>query len=100
MNLPPVISDEYHPLQRLEISGRFDSQQELVPVQPRPSFTGSIQYTTQIHTIREGDTLQSLAREYFGGPDRYLDIYLLNKDVLSNPAGLPMGVEIRIPAKL
>lgn len=70
----------------------------LVPVQPKPSFTGSISYLQRMHTIREGDSLPSIAREYFGDAEKYLDIYLLNKDVLASPAHLPIGVEIKIPA--
>lgn len=70
----------------------------LVPVQPKPSFTGSISYLQRMHTIREGDSLPSIAREYFGDAEKYLDIYLLNKDVLGSPAHLPIGVEIKIPA--
>ncbi len=70
----------------------------LVPVQPKPSFTGKISYVQRMHTIREGDSLPSIAREYFGNAQKYLDIYLLNKDVLANPTQLPVGVEIKIPA--
>lgn len=70
----------------------------LVPVQPKPSFTGSISHHQRMHTIREGDSLPSIAREYFGDAEKYLDIYLLNKDVLASPAHLPIGVEIKIPA--
>lgn len=94
---PPQISDRYQPSQPLMVTGQIQRESNLVPVQPRPAFTGTISLARQIHTIRDGDSLQSIAREYFGSADRYLDIYLLNKDVLSNPARLPSGVEIRIP---
>lgn len=94
---PPQIGDSYRPAERLNVTGQLQPESDLVPVQPRPSFTGKISYVKKIHTIRHGDTLQSIAREYYGTAERYLDIYLLNKDVLSNPGRLPEGVEIRIP---
>lgn len=96
---PPQISDRYHPSRPLMVTGQLQRESNLVPVQPKPAFTGTISLVRQIHTIREGDSLQSIAREYFGSSARYLDIYLLNKDVLSNPARLPAGVEIRIPGE-
>jgi nucleoid-associated protein YgaU len=79
-------------------NSRLDAEGQLVPITPRPSFTGTISSSNRLHTIREGDTLQSIAREYFGNAERYLDVYLLNKDVLAHPSQLPAGVEIRIPA--
>ena len=72
---------------------------KLVPVQPKPSFAGTISVAQKMHTIRAGDSLPTIAREYFGDADRYLDIYLLNKDVLAHPTQLPVGVEIKIPAQ-
>lgn len=99
LNQPPQIADRYQPSRSLTVTGQVSRESSLVPVQPKPAFTGSISLVRQIHTIRDGDTLQTIAREYFGSADRYLDIYLLNKDVLSNPARLPSGVEIRIPGE-
>jgi len=96
---PPRIADQYQPTRPLLVAGQVRPTGNLVPVQPKPTFTGKISVVRQIHVIRSGDTLQSISRQYFGSADRYLDIYLLNKDVLSNPAGLPEGVEIRIPGE-
>lgn len=77
----------------------FSVKGELVPVQPKPSFAGTISVVQKMHTIRAGDSLPTIAREYFGDAERYLDIYLLNKDVLANPTQLPVGVEIKIPGQ-
>ncbi|MGI9517666.1 MAG: LysM peptidoglycan-binding domain-containing protein [Pirellulaceae bacterium] len=94
---PPQISDEYRPLQPFVVHGQLQRDNELVPVQPKPSFTGSISYVREVHVVRRGDTLQSISREFFGTPNRYLDIYTLNKDVLAHPGTLPQGVELKIP---
>ena len=94
---PPRISDEYRPLEPFVVHGELEMENELVPVQPKPSFTGSITYAREVHVVRSGDSLQSISREYYGTPDRYLDIYMLNKDVLAHPGALPQGVELKIP---
>ncbi len=96
---PRELAGEYRPAQPIVVSGAVNTESEMVPVKPKPSFTGAISYGNQIHRIREGDSLQSIAREYFGTADRYLDIYLLNQNVLSSAVRLPAGVEIRIPGQ-
>jgi nucleoid-associated protein YgaU len=50
------------------------------------------------HQIEEGDTLSELAREYLGDPERQLEIYEANREVLFHPRLLPIGIEIVIPA--
>jgi len=49
------------------------------------------------HKIQDGDTLSKLAARYLGSSDRCLEIYELNRGVLSNPDLLPIGVELKIP---
>ncbi len=49
------------------------------------------------HRIRDGDTLIKLAQQYLGRGDRYLEIYDTNRNVLTNPDLLPIGVVLKIP---
>jgi nucleoid-associated protein YgaU len=49
------------------------------------------------HKIVDGDTLRGLAERYLGSPDRALEIYEANRDLLPSPELLPIGVELRIP---
>lgn len=51
------------------------------------------------HVIIDGDTLARLADRYLDDPERSAEIYRLNRDVLANPDLLPIGVELRIPAR-
>lgn len=51
-----------------------------------------------IHIVHNGDTLERLADRYLDDPQRAVDIFELNRDQLSNPHLLPIGVELRIPA--
>jgi len=49
------------------------------------------------HKIVDGDTLRALAEKYLDSADRYLEIYQANRDVLSSPEVLPIGVELKLP---
>jgi nucleoid-associated protein YgaU len=49
------------------------------------------------HTVCEGDTLFSLARSYYGHPERFGLIYDANRDVLHEPDPLPVGAVLVIP---
>lgn len=51
------------------------------------------------HVVIDGDTLVRLADRYLDDANRASEIYRLNRDVLSNPELLPIGVELRIPAR-
>jgi nucleoid-associated protein YgaU len=51
----------------------------------------------QVHQVRDGDTLSSLARHYLGSSKRFLEIYEANRDLLSNPDLLPIGARLKIP---
>ena len=60
----------------------------------------SLEITTEsfrVHVTRYGDSLQSLARQYYGTPNYYLDIYLANQDSLTSPSVVPTGVTLKIP---
>ncbi len=49
------------------------------------------------HVVTDGDTLTSLAQQYLGRADAYLEIYNYNRDVLSTPDLLPIGAVLKIP---
>ena len=49
------------------------------------------------HTVRDGDTLFSLARQYYGDPERFGAIYRANRGVLASPDALPVGADLVIP---
>lgn len=97
MDQVPQMDDRYRALTRFQVVGSVRKDNGLVPVQPKPSFGSMTSQTGVLHRVIPGDTLQSIAVEYYGDPRRYLDIYLANKHLLSNPARLPENIELRIP---
>lgn len=51
----------------------------------------------RFHTVEAGDTLFSLARKYYGAPDRWKDIREANKKEVKEPGELKIGQVLRIP---
>ena len=49
------------------------------------------------HTVREGDTLFTLARQYYNNAERFEAIYQANRGALRVPDPLPVGAELVIP---
>jgi hypothetical protein len=80
-------------------------------MQPRPAYATAISDLSPtdqnspvwpqeiIHEIQNSDSLEKLAKRYLGDPARALEIFDFNRDKLKNPEILPIGAELRIPAK-
>lgn len=51
------------------------------------------------HLIEDGDSLEKLASQYLDDPLRSREIFELNREVLSSPDLLPIGAELKIPAR-
>lgn len=49
------------------------------------------------YKTRPEDTLQTISQAFYGSADYYFDLYLANRDLLSNPATVPAGLTIKIP---
>lgn len=67
--------------------------------QQAPLQMGKSWPTEQRHLIRNGDTLEKLAKRYLNDEGRALEIFEMNRDLLDNPHLLPIGVELRIPTE-
>lgn len=64
---------------------------------PRPAAQRNQAAAAKYHVVQEGETLFSIARLHYGDGERFYDIYLANRDVLSSPDRLPTGVSLRLP---
>ena len=51
------------------------------------------------YTVQSGDTLSKLAKAHLGDAKRYMEIFNLNKDVLTNPDLIKAGQKIQLPPK-
>ena len=49
------------------------------------------------YTVKPGDTLSKIAKEFYGNANEYNKIFEANQDQLSNPDRINVGRELKIP---
>jgi hypothetical protein len=94
MASPPAVPAAYF-APATTISAATDNQ---VSPPPWPAPEESIEPRT--HIVIDGDSLERLASRYLSDPQRGREIYELNRDKLSSPDLLPIGVELKIPDRV
>ena len=52
----------------------------------------------QIYTVKPGDTLSKISKQFYGSPNDYMRIFNANKDKLKDPNRIEVGQELKIPA--
>ena len=63
-----------------------------------PSYgSGTTGATGRTHLVGKGDTLYSLARQYYNDQRRWKDIYEANSDLIRDPNMIFVGQELVIP---
>ena len=53
----------------------------------------------QKYTVRSGDTLSKIAKQFYGDANLYMRIFEANQDKLDDPNKIQVGQELKIPAK-
>jgi len=91
--LPPTLAKSF-PAEALPASARWGVSMGI----GLPG-AGIADQARRVHKIVNGDSLPSLAKRYLGNEDRAGEIFEANRDVLSSPDALPIGVELRIPPR-
>ena len=51
------------------------------------------------YTVQPGDTLSKLAKGHLGDPMKYMEIFNINKDILTNPDLIKVGQVLKLPNK-
>jgi hypothetical protein len=69
------------------------------PLTPLPNLPRDEDHEPQTHIVVDGDSLAKLAGRYLDDPRRSGEIFELNRDRLTNPDVLPIGVELTIPTR-
>ncbi|TKW66693.1 MAG: peptidoglycan-binding protein LysM [Paracoccus denitrificans] len=67
--------------------GRASSSGSAAPASEEPVF----------HTVKSGETLSAIAKQYLGDANRYNDIFKANQPILSDPDKIYPGQSLRIP---
>ena len=50
------------------------------------------------YTVRAGDTLSKISKEFYGDANKYMKIFEANRGVLSDPNRINPGQTLKIPA--
>jgi len=69
--------------------GQVDDRMIVVNTTPPATF----------YTVKSGDSLSKIAKEHYGDPMRYPEIFEANKPMLSDPDKIYPGQTLRIPQK-
>jgi nucleoid-associated protein YgaU len=54
---------------------------------------------SKYYTVKSGDTLSKVAKEFYGNANAYMQIFEANKPMLSHPDKIYPGQTLRIPPK-
>jgi nucleoid-associated protein YgaU len=68
-----------------------------IKVAPKPGVAAPVS-SMKTYTVRPGDTLSKIAREFLGDPNEYMRIFEANKDQLTDPDKIQPGQVLKIPA--
>lgn len=59
--------------------------------------TQSSQAAGQTYTVKAGDTLSKISRQFYGSAHEYMRIFYANRDQLSDPDKIKVGQQLIIP---
>jgi len=52
----------------------------------------------QTYTVKAGDNLSKISKQFYGDPNEYMRIFYANRDKLKDPDRIQLGQELTIPA--
>ena len=81
-----------------EDSSRPEERKGITLVLPEKTKLERSEPQPTTYRVQAGDTLSGIALKTLGGYNRYLDIFEANRDQLSSPDDLRLGMELRIPS--
>ena len=59
--------------------------------------SSSGQSAGQTYTVKSGDTLSKISRQFYGNANEYMRIFYANRDKLHDPNKIQIGQELNIP---
>jgi nucleoid-associated protein YgaU len=54
--------------------------------------------SAKLYTVKPGDTLSKISKQFYGSANDYMRIFEANKDKLTDPDKIQVGQELKIPA--
>ncbi len=53
----------------------------------------------QTYTVKSGDTLSAISKQFYGDSNEYMRIFYANRDKLNDPDKIQVGQQLTVPAK-
>lgn len=53
----------------------------------------------QTYTVKSGDTLSKISKQFYGDSNAYMPIFYANRDKLKDPNTIQIGQQLTVPAK-
>ena len=69
-----------------------------VAAAPATARAGAGTGQTKMYTVKPGDTLSKISKQFYGNANEYMRIFNANKDKLKDPDKIQVGQELMIPA--
>jgi nucleoid-associated protein YgaU len=92
-NAAPAASIEASPANPSAAASQADPSAAASPADPAAD-------APQTYTVRQGDTLLSIAAHVYGDPSQWTKLYDANKDTVgSDPSQMQIGSQLTIPPK-
>jgi nucleoid-associated protein YgaU len=64
---------------------------------PAPAAAGAAGGAGKTYTVKSGDTLSKIAKQFYGDAGQYMKIFEANRNLLSDPDKIQPGQELSIP---
>ena len=98
IDVPGIPADARGTLEVFEVSAKdgSDLHKHVVPIVFGRSLIDPFNGFA-VHKVHTGDTLSSIAQEFYGDPSKFTIIFEANRDQLTNPNVIHPGQELRIP---
>ena len=68
-----------------------------IRIAPKPGVSAPVS-SMKTYTVKSGDTLSKIAREFLGDANAYMEIFNANRDQLSDPDRIKPGQVLKIPS--
>lgn len=68
---------------------------QVTPVSGKPQQSSG---TEQTYTVKKGDTLSAISKQFYGNANEYMRIFEANRDQLKDPDKIQVGQVLKVPA--
>jgi nucleoid-associated protein YgaU len=67
--------------------------------QAQAATVGGGSQNAQTYTVKSGDTLSKISKQFYGDANEYMRIFYANRDKLKDPDKIQVGQELNIPSE-